>query len=541
MKRMFVAALCFLLLSSTVTASVSCDGFTRGESTETKTEEATEPAKPTESDAQTDSPDASEAPTSTDIPMESEKVTESETSVDTVAPTESEKVTESDTFAVTDTPTESETVTVTETLAETETETHEHNFDIKDTSEKYLKSEATCTKPAYYYYSCSCGEKGSNYYKSGKANGHVYDQKDTSDKYVKIAESCTKRGLYYYSCKCGAKGEDTFNGDAPKGHVFDQKNTSAKYVKYAPTCTKYGLYYYSCVCGEKGEKTFNGTELGHVFDIMNTDEKYLKTPATESSAAVYYYSCSCGAKGEKTFKGTLNIETCNHSFKYGRGVKYDESSGCNVSYDAYFCSLCSLEVIEHGNYYMDSVKYYVTGDCVNLKDFKIVIYGTGGMPNATPDARPMWEDYYCYETEIIIRDGITSIGDYTFYSRNPHEYITFTIADTVSYVGRYGLYLDTENLVLGRGIKSLDINSIGCVQNAIFLPRSIEYIRGRFTATVFYEGSREEFYNIKTYYHGEWITIGEFAEKEDSYDIAYFIYLNASGIGDRDHYLDWAE
>ena len=318
MKKALVLALCFLLLSSTVTASVSCDGFTRGESTETKTEEATEPAKPTESDAQTDSPDASEAPTSTDIPMESEKVTESETSVDTVAPTESEKVTESETFAVTDTPTESETVT--EALAETETETHEHNFDIKDTSEKYLKSEATCTKPAYYYYSCLCGEKGSNYYKSGKANGHVYDQKDTSDKYVKIAESCTKRGLYYYSCKCGAKGEDTFNGDAPKGHVFDQKNTSAKYVKYAPTCTKYGLYYYSCVCGEKGEKTFNGTELGHVFDIMNTDEKYLKTPQTSSSPAVYYYSCLCGAKGEETFK--REVYTSSYTVYAMTGLAY---------------------------------------------------------------------------------------------------------------------------------------------------------------------------------------------------------------------------
>ena len=44
-----------------------------------------------------------------------------------------------------------------------------HDFTKKDTSAKYLKSAATCTKPAEYYYSCSvCGEKGTETFTYGE-------------------------------------------------------------------------------------------------------------------------------------------------------------------------------------------------------------------------------------------------------------------------------------------------------------------------------------------------------------------------------------
>ena len=43
-----------------------------------------------------------------------------------------------------------------------------HDFTTIDTDEKYLKSAATCTKPAEYYYSCSvCGEKGTETFTYG--------------------------------------------------------------------------------------------------------------------------------------------------------------------------------------------------------------------------------------------------------------------------------------------------------------------------------------------------------------------------------------
>ena len=39
---------------------------------------------------------------------------------------------------------------------------HIHDFAVKSTSEQYLASDATCTSPTTYYYSCSCGNKTYN-------------------------------------------------------------------------------------------------------------------------------------------------------------------------------------------------------------------------------------------------------------------------------------------------------------------------------------------------------------------------------------------
>ena len=549
MKKTLVICLCFLILCSTVVASVSCDKFDLDDLTDTVTGTSTEAPKTTDSVVQTNPP-ASEAPTVTDMSAVSEPVTESETSVVTNAPTESETVTESETPIVTDAPTESETVTESETPtvteAPTETESHVHDFDIKDTSENYLKSEATCLKPAYYYYSCSCGEKGRDYFKSGQAKGHVYDQRNTADEFAKVKQTCTERGAYYYSCVCGAKGDRLFYGDRPEGHVFDQKNTSPEFAKTLPSCTKYGSYYYSCVCGAMGEKTFNGREFGHIFDIMNTDEKYLKTPQTSSSAAVYYYSCSCGAVGTETFSGTLNTEQCEHSFVLGRGEEYDESTGVTSSYDAFFCRYCSLEVIEHGNADNsisggnNKVKFYITGDRVNMRNYKIVVYGTGDMPDFAKDNLPLWEWYYPYITEIVIRDGITSIGSYAFYRRDLDHSVTFTIADTVKTVKAYGLHLKTSNLVLGKGVERLEAYSLGSITNSVYLPRSLKYLDGLLGVTTFYEGSRAEFLKIQMQYQNKVVTIGQYASRVDSTILdQYYVYLNADRVGDRSELLIW--
>ena len=52
---------------------------------------------------------------------------------------------------------------------------HVHSFDKQVVSEVYLAKEATCTEAATYYYSCSCGEKGTETFTSGNALGHEYE------------------------------------------------------------------------------------------------------------------------------------------------------------------------------------------------------------------------------------------------------------------------------------------------------------------------------------------------------------------------------
>lgn len=51
---------------------------------------------------------------------------------------------------------------------------HEHTFDQKNTSSAYLKSRATCSSKAVYYYSCTCGLKGTETFEDGEIGDHRF-------------------------------------------------------------------------------------------------------------------------------------------------------------------------------------------------------------------------------------------------------------------------------------------------------------------------------------------------------------------------------
>lgn len=51
--------------------------------------------------------------------------------------------------------------------------THTHNWTEANTDTKYLKEEANCESPAVYYYSCACGDIGSETFEDGDYGDHV--------------------------------------------------------------------------------------------------------------------------------------------------------------------------------------------------------------------------------------------------------------------------------------------------------------------------------------------------------------------------------
>lgn len=97
---------------------------------------------------------------------------------------------------------------------------HTHIFNIKNIDSKYIKSEATCTKRASYYYSCACGEKGTESFEYGETFPHTFTEKKVESKYLKSPATCTQKAIYYYSCKCGEKGNLGFEVGDPLGHLF---------------------------------------------------------------------------------------------------------------------------------------------------------------------------------------------------------------------------------------------------------------------------------------------------------------------------------
>ena len=52
---------------------------------------------------------------------------------------------------------------------------HTHEYTVAKAEAAYLKSAATCTKAAVYFYSCECGEKGTATFATGNSNGHFWN------------------------------------------------------------------------------------------------------------------------------------------------------------------------------------------------------------------------------------------------------------------------------------------------------------------------------------------------------------------------------
>ena len=191
----------------------------------------------------------------------------------------------------------------------------------------HLKSGATCTEAAVYYYDCSRCDMHSadKTFTDGNPLGHSYTKEDTGAAHLKSAATCTEDAVYYKSCeRCGKNGTETFiAADTALGHSYTREDTGAAHLKSAATCTEDAVYYKSCErCAENGSETFTaaGTALGHDFagqpylhdetghwqtckrdgcNVSSTAEKHISDEGKitkEPTAAV---------EGEKTFTCTV--------------------------------------------------------------------------------------------------------------------------------------------------------------------------------------------------------------------------------------------
>ena len=277
---------------------------------------------------------------------------------------------------------------------------HSHVYDQQVATDTYKASGADCTNAATYYYSCKCGEKGSDTFSYGDPLGHtaggdwqknathhwkvcqnagcgvvveetkvahtpdreggateeygiycsvcgyeleaqlehshVFDQEVATEAYKASGADCTNAATYYFSCKCGEKGSDTFSYGDPLGHTAGgdwQKNATHHWkvcvnagcgvvveetkVAHTPdreggATEEYGIY--CSVCGYELEAQL---QHSHVFDQEVATEAYKASGADCTNAATYYFSCKCGEKGRETFAygDPLGHHECNDWLK----------------------------------------------------------------------------------------------------------------------------------------------------------------------------------------------------------------------------------
>ena len=205
-----------------------------------------------------------------------------------------------------------------------------HDFTEKVTDAAHLKSAATCTESAVYYYDCSRCDTHStaDTYSYGDPLGHNFTEKVTDAAHLKSGATCTEAAVYYYDCsRCDMHSADkTFTDGNPLGHSYTKENTGADHLKSAATCTEAAVYYKSCErCGKNGTETFIAadTALGHSYTKEDTGAAHLKSAATCTEDAVYYKSCErCAENGSETF--TAAGTALGHDFA-GQPYLHDET------------------------------------------------------------------------------------------------------------------------------------------------------------------------------------------------------------------------
>ena len=138
---------------------------------------------------------------------------------------------------------------------------HIHAFDKQVITDEYKATDATCTEKATYYYSCSCGEKGTETFTSGNALGHSFTNYISDNN-----ATCTQDGTKTAKCDRCDETDTIKDIDSKLHHSYTEQIVSEEYLASSATCTEKATYYYSCECGEKGTETFEyGSTINHNF------------------------------------------------------------------------------------------------------------------------------------------------------------------------------------------------------------------------------------------------------------------------------------
>lgn len=140
-----------------------------------------------------------------------------------------------------------------------------------------------------------------NSQKDGYA-AHIYDQKVVDDTYKASEATCTEPEKYYYSCICGAKGSETFASGEAAGHTWSDwvSNGDGTHSRTCSQCQETERKDCSggtATCAEKAVCESCGAEYGEVNPSNHTNlVKTEATPATQSEAGniEYWYCDGCG-------------------------------------------------------------------------------------------------------------------------------------------------------------------------------------------------------------------------------------------------------
>ena len=251
-------------------------------------------------------------------------------------------------------------------------------------------------------------------------NVHKYDKQVVQDKYLKSAATCTQKAIYYYSCECGEKGEQTFEYGELADHDFTNGDCVCGVKKPDSPHTHDWL------------TAWEKDDTHHWHNCQGCDEKnsYADHDFTNGD-------CVCGAKKPEPphthdwltaweKDDTYHWHSCQGCDEKNSYAEHDFANGdcvCGAKKPIVDTAGLTYEIVD--NYAV------VTGLGVATDSYIVIANFYQGKPVTTiGDSAFRRCDSL---TSVIIPDGVTTIGEDAFYGCSSLKSIT--ISDSVTAIG----------------------------------------------------------------------------------------------------------
>ncbi len=218
-----------------------------------------------------------------------------------------------------------------------------HSF--ASTANNYLRSSATCTAAPTYYYECAlCGMSSqgvtNTYYSSGSSLGHNPTVQSVSSTYLKSSATCTSPAIYYYKCsRCTTAGSNTYTYGS-KNSSNHVGGTTTK-TTTAATCTSTGVKTTYCSGCGAATGTTSIAKIAHNYAAATCTvaQKCTVCGTTTGSALGHSYaSATCTAAATCTRCGATSGSALGHSYA---------SATCTVAKTCTRCSATSGSALGH--------------------------------------------------------------------------------------------------------------------------------------------------------------------------------------------------
>ena len=299
---------------------------------------------------------------------------------------------------------------------------HIHSFVEENTDAAYLKSASSCASSAVYYYSCECGEKGTQTFTVwGLSDNHIGG---TQTGYMKLDNNTHTTVTYCLGCceilETSSNSHTSGDGGAC---VFCEMKPGLYQVlegddlgcnALAPTKTWESLLHEGIIVVDENNAVSVPEDMRDNLNgclVMSSGIERIKE---------YAFSNCAGLKGIVISEGVMTIEENAFSYCFDLDYVSIPQSVNHIGYHAFYSAARREGFDLNINDTAAWCKIYFGGEYSNPMEYASNVYVNNELAN-----------------ELIIPDGVESIGDRAFYGA---PIISLSVPASVTQIGTSAFY-----------------------------------------------------------------------------------------------------